>query len=74
MENINKKNYLVLIEGWKNSGQSQKEFCKIHQLPYSGFHYWYKKYKQVQTVSDTDFLSVSLPVASGAPHLRTLPA
>ena len=37
-----------MIESWKNSGQSQHEFCQAKSLAYSGFHYWYKKYRQGQ--------------------------
>ena len=36
------------IESWKNSGQSQQDFCKTENLAYSGFHYWYKKYRGQQ--------------------------
>lgn len=34
-----------LIENWKSSGQGQHDFCKSQGLAYSGFHYWYKKYR-----------------------------
>jgi hypothetical protein len=31
-----------LIDEWKQSGQSQKEFCQEQGVAYCVFHYWYK--------------------------------
>ena len=31
------------LECWRNSGLSQAEYCRRHQLKYSVFHYWKKK-------------------------------
>lgn len=33
-----------LIEIWKSSGKTQKEFCQENDLAYHKFHYWFKKY------------------------------
>lgn len=35
-----------IIESWRDSGQSQQAFCKAQGIAYSGFHYWYKKYRK----------------------------
>jgi len=60
-----------VIDSWKSSGQSQHEFCKAKGIAYSGFHYWYKKYRGVQNVDNpSPFIAVQfqntpsrLPVA-----------
>jgi hypothetical protein len=50
-----------LIESWKASGQNQHEFCKANNLAYSGFHYWYKKYREGKASNGpTDFVPVHL--------------
>ena len=58
-----------MIETWKNSGQSQQEFCKAQSQVYSVFHYWYKKYRQEQGPAPTSgFVPVHIqPVRSGSP-------
>ncbi|MFO0449837.1 MAG: IS66 family insertion sequence element accessory protein TnpA, partial [Pseudomonadota bacterium] len=35
-----------LLDEWKRSGQSQKEFCQEQGVAYCVFHYWYKRYRQ----------------------------
>ena len=59
-----------MIETWKNSGQSQQEFCKGQSQVYSVFHYWYKKYRQDQGQAPTSsaFVPVHIqPVRFGSP-------
>jgi hypothetical protein len=36
---------LSLIEGWQQSGLSQKAFCEQQQIKPHVFHYWYKCYR-----------------------------
>ena len=36
----------AMIETWKVSGQNQHVFCQSQDIAYSGFHYWYKKYRE----------------------------
>jgi len=55
-----------LIESWKGSGMSQQVFCKSHDLAYSGFHYWYKKYRQVDGSSGSPFVPISIQPSSGS--------
>lgn len=58
-----------MIESWKDSGQSQQDFCKAQGLAYSGFHYWYKKYRQGQDANtSSSFVPVHFqPSVSGSP-------
>lgn len=35
-----------LIEVWKRSGKTQKEFCREKDIAYHKFHYWFKKYNE----------------------------
>ncbi len=50
-----------VIEAWQASGLSQHSFCKSQGIAYSGFHYWYKKYRQAKYASASpDFLPVQI--------------
>ena len=49
-----------IIESWKSSGQSQQDFCESQGLAYSGFHYWYKKYRQQQADGSPSFVAVQI--------------
>ena len=35
-----------LIESWKNSNLTQKEFCAQQSIAYSAFHYWFRKVRE----------------------------
>jgi hypothetical protein len=35
-----------LIETWRSSGQTQKVFCREHDLSYDRFVYWRRKFEQ----------------------------
>lgn len=37
-----------VIESWQHSSLNQKAYCEQHSIPYHVFHYWYKKYKDIQ--------------------------
>jgi hypothetical protein len=59
-----------LIEAYETSGQTQKEFCADHDLPFNTFQYWlYRRTKKVRTVSGStpEFLPVEV-VRSAAPE------
>ena len=34
------------IDAWQSSGQSQQSFCQAHDLSYSRFGYWVRKFRQ----------------------------
>lgn len=60
-----------LIEAWQTSGQTQKEFCAQHSIAYSGFHYWFKKFRQDMSLpnSRSGFIPVKItPSGSGNNH------
>jgi hypothetical protein len=49
-----------LIEVWKSSGKTQKEFCQEKDLAYHKFHYWFKKYNEHSgQVVSSPFISLS---------------
>ncbi len=35
-----------LIEKWQAGRLTQKDFCKQEAIAYSGFHYWFKKFRE----------------------------
>jgi hypothetical protein len=37
-----------VIERWKTSGLTQREYCKQQGIRYHVFHYWYKVYRDEQ--------------------------
>lgn len=54
-----------LIEIWKSSGKSQKEFCQERDLAYHKFHYWFKKYngQQGEDTEGSPFVPISMKSA-----------
>lgn len=68
------------FKSWENSGLSQAEYCRRHNLNYSVFHYWKRKLRRPSQPSITpesetiNFVEVgsSLPFSSGL-SLRTAP-
>ena len=51
------------IEAWQASNQSQKAFCRVHDLDYHRFGYWRRKFLQpaaeAQRQRETDFVPVT---------------
>lgn len=62
-----------LIEIWKSSGMTQKEFCREKELAYHRFHYWFKKYNDQSraTTDGSPFLPISMKSAVNS-HLEIL--
>lgn len=54
-----------LIELWKGSGKTQKEFCQEKDLAYHKFYYWFKKYNAENRPAD-DSPFISIPMGSAA--------
>ena len=52
------------IEAWQLSGQSQKAFCRVHDLNYPQFVYWRRKFRP-HTASASAKASSSCVKASG---------
>lgn len=42
-----------LIEAWQTSNLTQKEFCAQQFIAYSGFHYWFKKFRERKLLHNT---------------------
>jgi hypothetical protein len=42
-----------VIEKWKTSGLTQREYCKQQDIVYHVFHYWYKVYRDEQQARKT---------------------
>ena len=52
---------LSMIASWKQSGLSQKAYCEQNNIRYYVFHYWYKRYKDIQTPQqDTGFVPLNV--------------
>jgi len=52
------------IASWQSSDLSQKEWCQQQNIAYHIFHYWYKKYKEEQQLTDGNAPFVRLTVKS----------
>jgi len=59
-----------LIEQWQQSSLSQNAFCEQQSIKYHVFHYWYKRYreKQIVTNNGSSFvkLQIAKPITDGA--------
>ena len=66
MEAIKKKarrgeqEMFTLIESFKASGMSQHLFCEQHNLAYSVFQYWLRKFKKESSVCEAGFVEMKI--------------
>ncbi len=62
MQDKNKRDKMfTLIEKWKESSKTQKQFSRDHGIKYSTFLYWMQKYRQSSTNSpDNGFLPLEV--------------
>jgi hypothetical protein len=37
------------INRWKQSGLSQKDWCERNHVSYATFHYWYRRYRNLES-------------------------
>jgi deoxyribodipyrimidine photolyase len=51
---------LQMIVNWQQSGLSQKEYCREHQIAYPVFHYWYKAWRKAQPMAPGTFTPVEV--------------
>jgi len=49
---------LSLIEQWHESGKTQQLFCQEHDLTFSTFYYWLKRYRR--EINESSFLPVEI--------------
>ena len=45
MQNGTEQKMFKGIRRWQQSGLSQKAWCEKNKIPYSTFHYWYKRFR-----------------------------
>ena len=51
----------AMVASWKQSGLSQKQYCKQNNIRYYVFHYWYKRYRDQQTpLKDAGFVPLDV--------------
>ncbi len=48
------------ISEWQSSGLSQKAFCEQFNVSYSNFHYWYKRFRDVDPPSAGGFVPLQM--------------
>lgn len=51
-----------LIEVWKGSGKTQRDFCQEKEIAYSKFQYWLRKYNEDQPTCNESPGFVAIPV------------
>lgn len=52
MQNSIQQKMFEGIRRWQQSGLKQKAWCEQNGVPYSSFHYWYKRYRNGEPVAD----------------------
>jgi hypothetical protein len=62
MQRRSPQGWRELIEKWQASDVTQKKFCTQQSIAYSGFHYWFKKFKEEKSLpnSDSGFIPVKV--------------
>jgi transposase-like protein len=53
---------LSLIEQWQESGKTQQVFCQEHDITFSTFYYWLKRYRR--GIEESNFLPVEISSGS----------
>jgi hypothetical protein len=56
----------TLIRQWQRSGISQKDFCEKKDIAYATFHYWYRKFRDVDPPDKvvSSFVPLSIPATT----------
>jgi len=54
-----------MIASWQQSDLTQKDYCEQHSIRYHVFHYWYKKYRDTQSVPAKEHSFIPLQVPPG---------
>ncbi|MFZ2341145.1 MAG: helix-turn-helix domain-containing protein [Bacteroidales bacterium] len=49
---------LSLIEKWQESGVSQQSFCQEHDITFTTFYYWLRRYRR--EIDESNFLPVEI--------------
>jgi hypothetical protein len=53
---------LTLISQWQDSGKTQQLFCQEHDLTFSTFYYWLKRYRR--GIDEGSFIPVEVSTGS----------
>lgn len=62
-ERINRQEEMLsLIEQWQGSGKTQQIFCKEHELTYTTFYYWLRRYRR--QLEESSFLPIEISSGS----------
>jgi hypothetical protein len=62
-ERINRREEMLsLIEQWQGSGKTQQAFCQEHDLTYTTFYYWLKRYRR--QMDESSFLPIEISSGS----------
>jgi len=62
-ERINRQEEMLsLIGRWHESGKTQQAFCQEHDLTFSTFYYWLKRYRR--QIDESSFLPVEISSGS----------
>jgi hypothetical protein len=48
------------IREWQESGLSQAAFCKQSNVAYGNFHYWYKRFRNVDSPAKSGFAPLQI--------------
>ena len=48
------------IQSWKESGQTQQQYCSLNNLPYHRFYYWLKKIREKENPIMNGFIPVQI--------------
>lgn len=59
-----------MIENWKQSGLSQKAYCRQYNIRYFVFHYWYKVYRDHKGEESSNKPAFVPLHINGAPSVR----
>ncbi|TFG90919.1 MAG: hypothetical protein E4H16_00820 [Candidatus Atribacteria bacterium] len=57
-----KEEMLSLIEQWNESDKTQQAFCQEHDLTFTTFYYWLKRYRR--GIDESSFLPVEISSGS----------
>jgi hypothetical protein len=66
MAHLTEERMFTLIRQWQRSGISQKDFCEKKDIAYATFHYWYRKFRDVDPPDKvvSSFVPLSIPATT----------
>ncbi len=63
-ENVRQRMF-SMITSWQQSGLSQKAFCEQNAIRYHIFHYWYKCFRDLQSLAkDKGFIPIKIQASN----------